>query len=121
MDKKEIGSLLKTKREALGLTPADMGRKIRCDRTTVERWERGITAIPSTKMSTIARAYEIDVQELAELCGFSADEFPHVGSDDSDVCATVEDLEFLITVARGLQKPMSIRVIRELLKCRKQK
>ena len=119
MDKKKVGIRLKTRREELKITSADMAKKIGCDRTTVERQEKGLSTIRKGKMRTIANAYEIDPEEFAELCGFSVDELPSLcNTEDLEVSATVEDLEFLITVVRGLEKPMNIRLILELLKCR---
>lgn len=119
MDKKKIGISLRTKREALGITHQDMGKKIGCDRTTVFRMENGTCAIRKTKILAIARGYEIEPQELADLCGLTIDGVSHFSPDDLEVTATVEDFEFLITVARGLQRPMNISLIRELLKSRK--
>lgn len=98
MDKKKVGIRLKTRREELKITTTDIAKKIGCDRTTVERQEKGISTISKGKMRTIANAYEIDPEEFAELCGFSVDELP-------SSCNTLE-------------KPMNIRLIRELLKCR---
>ncbi len=123
MNELEIGKLLLSKREELGLKSNDIARKIGCSRTTVERWENGRTTIPRTKISRIAGVYEIDLHELEFLLGFRTDEPSKNSLHDfsySKTTVTVEDLEFLISVTKGLTTPMNISVICELLKCRKQ-
>jgi len=116
MDKKKIGEVLTPKREQLGLSFQEMGERIGCNRTTIMRIENGTSNIRRGNLLNIARAYEIELKELAALCGYQLDQLPVIA--DSQIIASVADLEFLITVARGLEKPMSIALIRELLKCR---
>jgi transcriptional regulator with XRE-family HTH domain len=120
MDNKKIGELLVGKRTSIGLTPMEMAERIGCNRTTVERWEKGETHVPRNKVTKIARAYEMQSRELAELCGFP---FELLTADlrESEIFASSEDLEFLLTIARGLKTPMSLAVIRDLLKCRQVK
>ena len=84
--------------------------------------ERGNTSIPKTKIVVTSRAYEIEEKELYELCGFNVEQLPgaspHTNFGETQISATVSDLEFLLTVAKELQSPMSVSMIRDLLKCR---
>jgi transcriptional regulator with XRE-family HTH domain len=119
MDKNKVGEFLTSKRNQLGISVSQMAQRAGCNRTTIQRLEGGTTMIRRPSIVRFAKAYEIGAQELAELCGYPPDV---VNVDlDSQVTASVEDLEFLITVTRGLQKPMNIVTIRELLKCRQTK
>lgn len=119
MNKKEIGEMLRTKREQLGLSSEEMARRIECNRTTVERTENGVTAVPRSKLSRIARAYELSTSMLAMACGYPVESLKK-DLDDTQIFARTNDLEFLLTVARGLQTPMNLNMIRDLLRRRQE-
>jgi len=116
---------LMTQRRRLGLNPGQLAVRAGCNRTTIARLEAGITlVIPRTKIMRLAAAYEIDVVEFAKLVGYpDFDPLEIVASDrlriECEATASVEDLEFLISVARGLDQPMNLAMIRELLIRRK--
>ncbi len=120
MDKKKVGEILSAKRTGLGLSSEEMAQRIQCNRTTVERMENGTTTVMRTKLSRIAHAYEMGTKELAELCGYPVESLT-ADLNDAQITASVSDLEFLLTVARGLQTPMNLNVIRELLRRRQEK
>ncbi|HVU06633.1 MAG TPA: helix-turn-helix domain-containing protein [Candidatus Paceibacterota bacterium] len=119
MDKKKIGALLAAKRTALGLTSQEMGMEIGCNRTTIDRMERGDTCIKRSKLTRIAQAYGVPATELANMCGYDMDGVPGYEAD-IEIAVTADDLKFLLTVAEGLKAPLNISLIRELLKRRQQ-
>lgn len=120
--------MLADQRKKLGLSFGQLAKRARCNRTTIFRLEEGLTKkVPMNKAKEIALAYEIDVAEFLNLCGYgdySIPErvidptMPRARKSDSEITANYDDLEFLATVARGLNKPMSITLIRDLLICR---
>jgi transcriptional regulator with XRE-family HTH domain len=123
MDKEKIGKSLKARREELRITFADMAQKIGCNRTTIGRWEKGITAIPRSKKNKVAIEYKLSSEEAHTILGLEIKgslQIPQPHFLFSSITATVEDLEFLTMVAKDLKTPMSLSVIYELLKCRKQ-
>lgn len=119
----KVGIFLLEKRVALGLSVAQMAERVGCNRTTIQRNEQGLRMMHRCKVIKCAEAYECDPKELAELCGyknFSAKQaVSRTSVDLQEITASVDDLEYLLTVARGLQKPLTLATIRELLKCRK--
>lgn len=114
MDKIKVGEVLRAKRIKLGLSIEEMAQRVQCNRTTLQRMESGETKIVRTKLSRIAHAYEMGMKELAGFCDYSVQALT-TDLNDAQITASVSDLEFLLTVARGLQTPMNLEVIRELL------
>ena len=111
MNKNKVGEVLSARRSKLGLSVQEMAQRIECNRTTVERMEHGTVAVVRTKISRIARAYEMGTIELAELCDYPAQSLTE-DLHDLQITASVSDLEFLIGVARGPQAPMNLSMIR---------
>ena len=125
MDKNEIGEMLKVNRLKQNIKPEEMAIRLGCNRTTLVRMENGTSSIARSKISLVAQAYGIEATELAKSLGYSdyvtGESAPFNVDSDSKILATVEDLEFLLGVARVLQTPMNLMTIRDLLKCRQPK
>jgi len=123
MDRKEIGEMLREKRRDLRVTPQNMANRMSCNRTTIARMESGTSKILRSKVAIVAQAYGIEPVSLATQLGYegwTSTQFP-IHTSEAEIKATVQDLEYLITVARGLQTPMNITMIRDLIKCRQPK
>ncbi len=116
MDKKKVGEFLASKRHQLGFNPGQMAKRANCNRTTIERMEKGMSRIPRSKVAVLAQAYEIEVSELCTLCGYPV--INASAGTDSEITASIADLEFLIEVSRGLKKPITLTMISEILKRR---
>ena len=117
MKTEKIGQVLSSKRNLLGIKITEIALAVGCNRTTIERWEKGLTRIPQTKITRAAQAYKIDPKELAELCDYPIFAIPSYPVIDDSTKVTADDLEFVLDVAKRLQKPMSLSTLLELLQC----
>jgi transcriptional regulator with XRE-family HTH domain len=123
VDMKKVCEILTASRKKIGLSLEQMSKRLVCHRVTLVRLEAGRSkSIPRTKIEATALAYEIDVIELASLCGYPdfvpSPQENNQKEDDSSQMVTVEDLEYLLMVANGLNKPMSFQMVIDLLRRR---
>ena len=72
--KNESGAYLRSARESLGLSRAEIAERIGCSTSTVARWERaGVTGrMLLTTIYLICREYHVDPDRLAVLAGVGA-------------------------------------------------
>lgn len=62
---KEIGTLIKTKREELSLTQAELAKKLGVDRTTILKYEKGgIESITLGRMKQLSEILDVDLDGL---------------------------------------------------------
>jgi transcriptional regulator with XRE-family HTH domain len=121
-NRREVGEMLRVRRLELQVAPQEMANRLGCNRTTIVRMEYGTSKIYRSKVALVAQAYGIEPTLLATKLGYTGYDpmlFPKL--PEMEIRATVEDLEYLITVARGLQTPMNFGMIMDLLKCRQPK
>ncbi len=72
---KKLGAAIKRHRKATGLTQPDLAKAVGVPDSTIYRLERGEFKAPSPdKLQRIARALEIEFEELYELAGYAAPE-----------------------------------------------
>jgi transcriptional regulator with XRE-family HTH domain len=68
-----LGIFVRERREALGLTQAELGRRLAYYQERISAIERGTYGLPSLPaMAALAVALEIDLCDLIEAAGFSA-------------------------------------------------
>lgn len=98
MDFEKIGLRMKIRREELGLTLAEMGKRVDTSASTILGWERGdIKSLKTTKLSDIAKALNMTVEELL---GVQEVYVPipgilHVDETEGDVGVIAEDTSML--------------------------
>lgn len=61
---KSTGNRIQACREALGLSRADLAKRLKTTRLRVWRIETGKTELPSSELPAFARALTVDVAEL---------------------------------------------------------
>lgn len=60
----ENGKALAARREALGLTQAQLARKVGCDAMTISRWERGCHSPRARQRKRLAKALGLTPEAL---------------------------------------------------------
>jgi transcriptional regulator with XRE-family HTH domain len=69
---RSLGAFVRARRESLGLTQMDLGRRIGYYQERVSAIERGVYGLPSLPaMEELAAALEVDLCDLVEAAGFS--------------------------------------------------
>jgi transcriptional regulator with XRE-family HTH domain len=113
MDKKEVGRLLRQRREEIGFSPIEMGIRAYCNRTTIMRIENGTSGITLPRVRQYAQAYQVAPEQLGQWLGFT--ELPERAIHDQEILVTTEDIDYLKIVTSGLQTPLNFAMVRELL------
>lgn len=70
------GNRIRELREAAGLTQVDIAYHLRCNQSTVHRWEAGLGEIPDVRKLALARLFGVSVDWLMGWEGIAGTEPP---------------------------------------------
>lgn len=62
-----LGNFLREKREARGITQAEVASVLGCKSQFISNWERGAAAPPWPMLRAVVRLYKVDGREIVRL------------------------------------------------------
>jgi len=116
-----LGELIRKCRRERGETQVEFGRLLSTAYINVSRWETGYCKPPKSLLVQLAgvTGQPLDQFEVAWLESSTQLQQPRLPTNDFEV--TADDLMFLLQTAEQLSKPLTIRLIKELLALRARK
>ena len=134
MSTQTLAEFLRSARARIGKKTRDIAAEVGSNRTTIERWERGITKkIHPGFSAAIARAYNVPEQDILSFIGiksvqrssnnlFNFDDIANVVSVLVKIqpSFTSSQLKFLLEAKVKLDIPMSEGLAKELLQAQSQ-
>lgn len=66
----ELGAFIRQHREAAGLSMSGLAERARVNRSTIMRWEEGARTPGAAELAKLARALDVDFEDLFALAGY---------------------------------------------------
>ena len=112
------GEFLRNARKKLGLSTPKMHKLIGIGSVmSLYQYETGVRRIAAHNLGRFAEIYEVDIRRLALLSDHTDPQLlKRIG--DEKITVTTQDLEYLLTVSKGLNQPMNLGHMVQLLSLR---
>ena len=119
----ELRSLLIARREEKKVRASRIAEILVLSRSAVSQIESGKMPIPRRNFREVLKAYGVtegEAQNISPEFLKQADEAPFSLFSNSNLRYMVskEDLDFLLQIYEGLRRPLTLRTVVELLRCR---
>ena len=101
MDQKKIGTFLKDLRKENGMTQEQLSEKLGVNSRTVSRWENANTMPDFDLMITLAKLYDVSMEELLSPCLTKRSSFELFKSSVCHRLKEMGDLDFLMDVLKS--------------------